>query len=254
MILAIDMGNTNIVVGGIDENKTYFLERITTVANKTDFEFAVLLQGVLDITKRSPEEFDAAILSSVVPERNEMVVSAVKKIFNIDTMIVNPDMKMNIEIKIDNKYEAGADLIVDSVAAVEEYPLPLCVIDMGTATTLFIIDKDRNFIGGTIHPGIKLELQSLSSSTSLLPDVMFKTPEKIIGTNTVDCMLAGVYYGHAAMIDGSLKKMEEELGEPIHAIATGGMATNVVPLCQHQIALDDTLLLKGLFKLYEFNK
>ena len=253
MILAIDMGNTNIVVGGIDEEKTYFLERITTVVNKTDFEFAIMLQGILNLTGYKPEDFDGAILSSVVPQRNAMILNAVKKVFGLDALLVNPDMKFNLTIAIDDKNEIGSDLLVDSVAAIEEYEEPLCVIDMGTATTMFIIDKEYRFIGGIIHPGINLELSALSNATAQLPEVDFEKPESIIGKNTKDCMLSGVYFGHAAIIDGTLARMEEELGESITAIATGGMASKVVPYCKHPITLDDTLLLKGLYILYKMN-
>lgn len=253
MILAIDMGNSNIVVGGIDESKTYFLERITTSRDSTDLEYAVAIKNILEINHIDIDTLEGAILSSVVPPLNTVIISAVKKITNLDCLLVNISMNTGLGYKVEHPKTIGADLIVDSVAAMNEYPLPIAVIDMGTATTITIIDKNKNYIGGIIHPGMRVSLDSLSSRTAQLPFIDLSSPTSVIGTNTIDSMRNGIMYGHAGMVDNCLKQMEKELGEKLTAIATGGLAKFIVPLCEHEIILDDNLLLKGLLILYRMN-
>lgn len=253
MILAIDMGNTNIVIGGIDENKIYFLERITTNKNKTDLEYAINIKNILEIHNISLGRIADCMISSVVPPLNDTLISAVRKITGKESIIVSHDMYTGLDIDMDNPRAVGADLIVDSVAAMEEYRLPVAVIDMGTATTIFLVDEKKRFIGGIIHPGLCVSLDSLSSKTAQLPYIDLEHPSKIISTNTVDSMRSGILYGHAGMIDGCISSMEEELGKKLTVIATGGLAKFVVPLCRHEVILDDHLLLKGLLILYQNN-
>ena len=145
-------------------------------------------------------------------------------------------------------------MIVDVVAAIHEHPLPLVVIDMGTATTLSVADKKGNYIGGVIFPGLRVSLNSLSGKTAQLPYISLETPGKVIGKNTIDCMRSGIMYGNAAMLDGLIDRMEEEIGEKATIIATGGLARLVTPLCHHSIDFEEDLLLKGLLILYEKNK
>ncbi len=254
MILAIDMGNSNIVIGGIDRHKTYFLERITTNRGNTDLEYAILIKNVLVFHEIAPHHIEGAILSSVVPPLNSVIVNAVRKVLGKECMLVSPTMKTGIGIRMDNPGSVGSDLIVDSVAAMAQYPLPLAVVDMGTATTITLVDRNSNFIGGIIHPGIRVSLDSLSSRTAQLPFIDLSSTTEIIGKNTVDCMKNGILHGHAGMIDHCLNQMEKELGEPLTAIATGGFAKFVIPLCERNIILDDTLLLKGLLILFEMNQ
>lgn len=250
MILAIDMGNTNIVVGGIDRTQTYFLERITTENRKTDLEYAVNIKSILEIHNVPLSNITGAILSSVVPPLNEIIKSAIHKITGLDCLLVGAGMKTGLNILMDNPKNVGSDMIVDSVAAMEEYPLPLAIIDMGTATTISVVDRKGNYIGGIIHPGLKVSLDTLSMKTAQLPQVNLEIPEKIIGKNTIECMRSGILFGHAAMMDGVILRMERELGEPLNVVATGGLAPFVTPLCNHPITVDDDLLLKGLLKLY----
>lgn len=253
MILAIDMGNSNIVIGGIDHTKTYFLERITTNRGNTDLEYAILIKNILEIHEVDQSSVDGAILSSVVPPLNTVIMQAIKKVLNLDCMLVNPRMKTGLGIRMDNPHAVGSDLIVDSVAAMHEYPLPLAVIDMGTATTITVVNRDYNFIGGIIHPGMRVSLDSLSSRTAQLPFIDLSSATNIISKNTVDSMRNGILHGHAGMIEHCLTQIEQELGEPLTAIATGGFAKFVIPLCNREIILDDALLLKGLLILFEMN-
>ena len=242
MILAIDMGNTNIVLGGIDEKQTYFIERVTTDQGRTDTEYAIHFKNILEMHHIQLSDIEGAILSSVVPPLNTTILNAVEKAVGI---------RMNI--LMDNPKSVGSDMIVDVVAAIHEHPLPLVVIDMGTATTLSVADKKGNYIGGVILPGLRVSLNSLSGKTAQLPYISLEVPNKVIGKNTIDCMRAGIVFSNVDMIDGILDRMEKELGETPTVIATGGLARFITPLCRHEIIFDDALLLKGLLILYRKN-
>ena len=253
MILALDMGNSNIVVGGIDNNKTYFMERIGTDLKLTDSEYAIQIKSLLDINKIDVSDIDGSILSSVVPPLNTTISNAVKKILGVNPLIVNCNMNTGMKILMDNPASVGCDLIVDSVAAASKYPLPIIVIDMGTATTITVVDKDGNYIGGIIHPGLRVSLESLSNKTAQLPHIDLSTPNKIIAKNTIESMRSGILYGHAGMMDSCIDRMEKELGMKATIVATGGLAPFVVPLCSHEIKVDDNLMLEGLYILYQKN-
>lgn len=253
MILAIDMGNTNIVIGAIDSGKTCFVERITTNHLKTGMEYAINIKNILDIYQISPSQIEGAILSSVVPPLNAALSSAINKIFGFRPLLVGAGMKTGINILMDNPKTVGSDMIVDAVAAVNEYSCPLIIIDMGTATTMSVVDQSGNYIGGVILPGLKVSLDTLSSKTAQLPSISIDIPKKVIGKNTIDCMRSGIMYGNAGMIDGILERMEAELGSFATVIATGGLSRFIAPLCRHKIIYDEALLLKGLWILYQKN-
>lgn len=254
MILAIDMGNSNTVIGGIDHNKTYFVERITTNQGKTDLEYAIIIKSILEIHQIDIHSIDGGIISSVVPPLNSTLMSAVKKITGKAPMLVGSGMKTGLNIIMDNPKSVGSDMIVDAVAAISEHPAPIIIIDMGTATTMTVIDRSGNYIGGVILPGLKVSLDSLSSKTAQLPHISLDTPRKVIGKNTIDCMKSGIIYGNASILDGMISRIEAELGEKTTVIATGGLSKFIIPLCNHKITYDDILLLKGLLILYEKNK
>ena len=169
-------------------------------------------------------------------------------------MLVESGMKTGLNVLMDNPKTVGSDMIVDAVAAMDEYPLPLAIIDMGTATTISVVDNKGNYIGGIIHPGLRISLDTLSSKTAQLPQVNLDIPKKVIAKNTIDSMRSGILFGHAGMMDGIIYRMEEELGEKLNVVATGGLAPFVAPLCKHDIIVDDSLLLKGLLKLYIKNQ
>ena len=242
MILAIDMGNTNIVLGGIDEKQTYFIERVTTDQGRTDTEYAIHFKNILEMHHIQLSDIEGAILSSVVPPLNTTILNAVEKAVGIRPLLVGSGIKTGMNILMDNPKSVGSDMIVDVVAAIHEHPLPLVVIDMGTATTLSVADKKGNYIGGVILPGLRVSLNSLSGKTAQLPYISLEVPNKVIGKNTIDCMRAGI-----------LDRMEKELGETPTVIATGGLARFITPLCRHEIIFDDALLLKGLLILYRKN-
>ena len=254
MILAIDMGNTNTVIGGIAEHKTYFIERVTTDQNRTATEYAVSFKNILEMCGIDVKNIEGAILSAVVPPLNSVILSAVEKVTGLRPLLVGSGMKTGLNILMDNPKTVGADQIVDAVAASHEHPLPLIVIDMGTDTTMCVVDKHNNYIGGIILPGLKVSLDSLSSKTAQLPHISLEVPDRVIGKNTIDCMRAGIIYGNVDMIDGIIDRMEQELGEPATVIATGGLSRFITPMCRHRIICDDALLLKGLLILYRKNK
>ena len=254
MILAIDMGNSNIVVGGIDSDRVYFEERLTTDRSRTNLEYAIYIKNILEIHGIDISRIEGTIISSVVPPLNNTITTAIKKITGKAPMLVGSGMKTGLNIIMDNPKTTGSDMIVDAVAALREYPAPLIVIDMGTATTMSVIDPAGNYIGGVILPGLRISLDTLSIRTAQLPQISLETPVKVIGKNTIDCMRSGIMYGTASMIDGIIDRMEAELGEKTTVIATGGLSRFVMPLCRHDIIIDNALLLKGLFILYQKNR
>ena len=253
MILAIDIGNTNIVIGCIEGTDISFVERISTDTQKTTLEYASIFKMVLDIYNIQPGQLKGSILSSVVPPINHVICDAIEKVMHIKPMVVGPGVKTGLNILIDNPAQLGSDLVVDAVAALKEYPAPLIIIDMGTATTLSVIDENKNYLGGMIMPGIMVSHDSLINRTSQLPRIALEVPKKTIGTNTVDCIKGGLLYGNAGAIDGLCERVRRETGRDYTVVATGGLAPTVVPLCTTNIILDEDLLLKGLMIIYNKN-
>lgn len=253
MILAIDIGNTNIVLGCLKEETILFTERLSTDHAKTDLEHAISIKNVLELHHIDPQEIEGAIIGSVVPPITALIKQALKKIAGCEAMIVGPGLKTGLNILMDNPASVGSDLIVGAVAGIAEYSLPLVIIDMGTATTICVVDENKNYIGGMILPGIRVSLDSLTSRTSQLPRISLDPPKRLIGKNTIDCMKSGILYGNASCIDGMVERIEEDLGQPVTVVATGGLASSIAPLCKHDIILDDELLLKGLLLIYQKN-
>ena len=253
MLLAIDMGNTNIVIGCIKDEEILFVERLSTDQSKTELEYAVGFKTVFELYGIKVEDIKGAIISSVVPPLTGIIRKAVEKIIGIKPMVVGPGIKTGLNILMDNPKTVGADLIVDAVAGISEYGAPLVIIDMGTATTISVVDKDKNYVGGMIIPGIRVSMDSLVNRTSQLPRIGFDVPEKVVGTNTIDCMKSGIIHGNAAMLDGMVDRIEIELGYSVKVVATGGLAGVVIPNCKKDIIMDDSLLLKGLNIIYKKN-
>ena len=253
MILAIDVGNTNIVIGCLDKAQVLFTERLSTDTVKTSLEYAILFRVALDLHDVKAESMEGVIISSVVPPITPVIRTAIRKITGKKAIVLGPGVKTGLSIRIDDPSSVGADLVAGAAGALEKYQPPLVVIDMGTATTLSVVDRDKNYLGGSIMPGLRLSLSSLVSETSMLHGISLDFPKHAIGRNTVDAMRSGLVYGHAAMIDGLLDRMEEEMGEKMTVIATGGLASSVIPACRHSIILDKTLLLTGLEAIYRRN-
>ena len=253
MILAIDIGNTNIVIGCIDEEKTYFIERISTVRTKTELEYAVDIKTILDIHHIKKPDVEGCIISSVVPQITNIARLAAEKILKKEVMVLGPGVKTGLNIMMDNPGQLGADQVADAVAALHEYPVPLIVIDMGTATTVSVVNNKKQYIGGMILPGIGISLDALTANASQLSGIGIEAPKHVIGKNTIECMKSGVLYGNAAALDGVIERVEEELGEKTTVIATGGLAKKIISHCKREILLDEDLLLKGLLVIYRKN-
>lgn len=254
MILAIDIGNTNIVVGCIDDKKTYFIERLSTVRTKTELEYAVDLKTVLDIYHIKKTDIEGCIISSVVPQITNIAKLAAEKILKKEVMVLGPGVKTGLNIMMDNPGQLGADLVANAVAGLNEYPVPFIVIDMGTATTVSVVNDKKQYIGGMIMPGVGVSLDALTARASQLSGISIDAPKYVLGKNTIECMKSGVLYSNAAAIDGIVDRVEEELGEKATVIATGGLAKKIVSHCKKEIILDEDLLLKGLLVIYEKNK
>lgn len=253
MILAIDIGNTNIVIGCFEGSSIKFTERLSTNHKATELEYAILFKNVLEIYSVEPSEIDGGIISSVVPSLTNVVKHAVGKITKNQILVIGPGIKTGLSILTDNPAQLGSDLVVDAVACINEYPLPAAIFDMGTATTISVVDKNKSYLGTVIIPGMEVSLNSLVGGTSQLPKISLDPPKSVIGTNTVESMKSGILYSTASAIDGMIDRIEEELGEKVTVIATGGLAGTVVPLCRREIILDDELLLKGLSVIYNKN-
>ena len=254
MILAIDVGNTNIVIGCIDKEKCHFIERLSTVRIKTELEYAIDIKSVLDIYHVCPEEIEGGIISSVVPQITTNIKLAAEKILKKEILVIGSGIKTGLDIRIDDPGQLGADLVAASVAGIAEYPVPMMIFDMGTANTVCVIDREKRYLGGMIYPGLGVSLDSLTAHASQLGGISLEAPERVIGRNTIDCMKSGVIYSAAAAMDGIIDRIQEERGETLTVIATGGLAKCIVPHCRREVILDDDLLLKGLLVLYDKNR
>lgn len=254
MILAVDIGNTQIVLGCIENEKVVFIERVSTNHTATRLEYASMMKTAFEMYNVDTDDIEGAIISSVVPNVTNNVKQAIEKISNIKVIVVEPGIKTGVSIKIDNPAQLGSDLLVSAVAGVAKYKMPLIIIDMGTATTVSVINREKEYIGGAILPGVVISHDALVNRTSKLQSIALEKPSKVIGTNTIDSIRSGLMYGNAGALDGIISHINEQMGEECNVVATGGLAQIVVPLCKSKIVLDDELLLKGLMILYEKNK
>ncbi len=253
MILALDIGNTAITLGCYREDTPAFISRITTDPKKMEDQYAIDIRDILEIYDTTPAQITGSIISSVVPPLTEAVARAVEKITHTSPMIVSPGIKTGLNIRIDNPATLGADLVADCVAALEHYPLPCIIFDMGTATSVSVLNQKGVMIGGALMPGVRISLEALCQSTAQLPNIALTPPRRTIGTNTIDCMASGTLLGTASMVDGMCARIEEELGAPCTVIGTGGMSKDILPLCRRPVIHDENLLLDGLYILYKKN-
>lgn len=253
MILAIDIGNTNIVIGCIEEERIRFVERVSTDLSKTELEYVVEFRTLLELYDIGIGDITGSIMSSVVPPLNNIVNAAIEKLFHKAPLLVGPGVKTGLNILMDNPGQLGADLVVNAVAGLQYYGAPLILIDMGTATTVSVVDEKHNYIGGMILPGVKVSLESLVNRTSQLPRISLEAPRRIIGKNTIDCMKSGTVIGQAACLDGLIERIIEELGYEAPVVATGGLSGSIVPYCKREILYDNELTLKGLGIIYRKN-
>ena len=254
MILAIDIGNSNIVIGGVEGNEIVFEARLRTEATKTSDQYCVDLKILLDVNEVDKGSIEGVIVASVVPQVLNSMQTAVKKLTGKTCLVVGPGLKTGLNILIENPSQTGADLVVGSVAALREHKPPMIVVDMGTATTMVALDKNGALIGGCICPGVKISMDALTERTALLPGLQLDQPKKAIGRNTIDCMRSGIMMGAACMLDGMVQRMEEELGAKATVVVTGGIGKFIVPMCRTPMIYDKDLLIKGLAALYRDNK
>lgn len=254
MLLAIDIGNTNLVIGCIKDDEILFKARIATDRLRTSDQYGVEIKNMLEAYGARIQDVEDCIISSVVPPVFNSVKTGVMKIIGKEPMVVGPGLKTGLNIHVDVPSQVGSDRIVIAVAALAEYKAPLILMDLGTATTIEVVEPDNLYVGGVIFPGVKVSLDALTSRAAQLPAISLDRPKQVIGKNTIDCMRSGMMFGTAAMIDGLIERMEEELGHSSTIIATGGMAQFVTPLCRRKIILEKDLLLKGLNIIYKKNK
>lgn len=254
MILTVDVGNTNIVLGGVQEDKILFQARMVTDMIKTSDQYCAELKTMLDLFDVQPQNIEGSIVASVVPPVLNSFKTAIRKLTGKPCLVVGPGIKTGLNIQIDNPGQTGADLVVGAVAALREYQPPLILVDMGTATTISVLNREGALIGGCVCPGVKISLDALTNRTSLLPGISLDRPKKVIGRNTIDCMRSGIMVGTACMLDGLIDRIEQELEYKTTVVMTGGIGKFVLPLCHREMIFDEDLIIKGLAALYRENK
>ncbi len=255
MIVAVDIGNSNISIGAYSGTGLLFLSRISTNNDATADEYAVKLRHIFDLNGHTAAEMEGAIISSVVPPLSPRLFQALKLLKDVRVYTVGPGLKTGLNIKIDTPSQLGSDLVCVSVAATEKYPVPAVVVDMSTAITFSAIDSRKSLVGCAITPGVELSLNALAEGTAQLQKIDLDEPVcSVIGHNTIESMRAGSVYGNAAMIDGMIARFREELGEDLCVVATGAQAAVILPYCREKVMYDEHLLLDGLRLIFEKNR
>lgn len=257
MLLAIDVGNTNIVFGVYDGKKLVYNWRIATDKERTSDEYGLLFDQIFRYHGLEIEEVDNIIISSVVPPLMHTLPKMSLNYFHIEPMVVGPGIKTGINIKYDNPKEVGADRIVNAVGGYDKYGGPLIIVDFGTAITFDVISKAGDYLGGVITPGIKIATDALFSKTAKLPKVEIAKPDKVIGKNTVNSIQSGIVYGYAGLIDSIIERIIKELEvkkEDMKVIATGGFANLISSESKYIQGIDGLLTMEGLRIIYERNK
>ena len=255
MLLAIDCGNTHITFGCMRAGTAKTVFRIPTDRRETDFGYAAKIRQVLELGGVEPDTLTDAVISCVVPPLSEVLARACALLTGKAPLVVGAGVKTGLHIRINDPGTVASDLVASAVAARETYPLPVIVVDLGTAITLTVVDAEGKYIGGAILPGVGISLHALSEKTALLPLIEVRPPKSPIGSNTVESMRSGILYGTAGAIDGLIDRMTAELGtDRVSVVATGGLASTVCPACRHDLTVDEQLLLRGLALIYERNR
>jgi len=250
MILAVDIGNTNVVIGFIENANVFVVGRLESDYTNSSEEYSTGIKDILNMGNVDIKNVEGSIISSVVPHLTETLKRAVEAISNTTPLIVCPEFKMDLNIMVQNPNQLGSDRIVDAVSAIYYYSKPVIIFDMGTATTVSVVAENSNFLGGMIMLGVKGSLEALSNKTAQLPSINLEEYGDLIGKNTIECMQSGSIYGHAAMVDGIIHRLKKLVGKHSIVVATGGMAQAIIPHCEEEIIYDEHLLLKGLYLLY----
>ena len=253
MILCTDVGNTNIKFGLYKDDKQIGKLRFSTDSKKTDDELAVELFTIFKIHNVDIKKIEGSIISSVVPAVTDSLVKAIKMLTGKDSVVLGPGVKSGLDLRIDNPSTLGSDIVAMCVAVKELYSCPAIIIGLGTATTIVYLNEKKCYCGGAISPGIGISLDALTNHGALLPSIELKPPKKVISTNTEDCIRSGMIFGTASMLDGMIDRYNEEAGVSTTVIATGGLASTVIGNCNHDIIVNDDLVLEGLRFIFSRN-
>lgn len=253
MLLVIDVGNTNIVLGIFKDQELVDHWRVSTDRLRTTDEYGVLIRHLFYLNGVNSEEIDAIIISSVVPPVMPTLERMCQRYFGLTPLVIGPGVKTGMDIKYDNPREVGADRIVNAVAAYEKFGGPVIIIDFGTATTFCAVDKKGTYLGGAICPGIGISTDALVQRTAKLPRIEVVQAEKVICRNTVESMQAGVFYGFVGQVDGIVTRMRRELGCKAKVVATGGLAVIVAPATDAIDVVEPMLTLEGMKIIYDRN-
>lgn len=254
MLLALDVGNTNVVVGLMEGREVRRSFRLATRRDNAAGDYAASVSQLLELAGVDRREVEQVIISSVVPPVTRALRGAAELLTGKKPLIVGENVRSRLPLQIKQPETLGADLLAAAVGALDMYAPPLLLVDMGTATTVTVVDAQGAFRGGAILPGVKISLAALAGGTALLPDIPLSVPEKAIGDDTLTCMQSGCVLGAALLLDGLIDRMTAELGQEATVIATGGIAPVIVPACRRKMHMADDLVLRGLAVLYEQNK
>lgn len=255
MILVIDVGNTNIVLGIYESKKLLNFWRVKTDADKTSDEYGMIINQLFELHGFKFSDIEDIVICSVVPTIMYTMEHMTRKYFNKEPLVVGPGIKTGMNIKYDNPKEVGADRIVDAIAAYELYGGPLIIVDFGTATTFSAVSKNGEYLGGAICPGVRISMDALFQKTAKLPRVELVKPGAVICKNTVNSMQAGIIYGHVGQVDHIVERMKDELGDPdTKVIATGGLSKLIASESRTVDTINGLITLEGLRIIYERNR
>lgn len=253
MLITIDVGNTQTVMGLFEGTELVDSWRLSTDRERTADEYQLYLQGLLLQDGYDLSDVDGAALSSVVPTAKAALAEVAEDLIDGPVVVIGPGVRTGMPINIDNPREVGADRVVNSVAAAHRYGTPVVAVDFGTSTNMDVVDADGAYVGGAIAPGLEVSESALIAATAALRRVETVAPRSPIGRSTVEAIQSGLVYGHAGLVDGIVERIVGELGSDVATVATGGLASTIVPHCRSVAVVDETLTLDGLRLVYELN-